>query len=71
MSPIVPDLLLPDDAARLLFLSTRKILALARTGKITHVLIDGDIYFTADDIAEFIRARRIPAQENKGANNAP
>jgi len=59
---IMPELLLPSDAAGILYLTQRKLLALARAGGIDHILIDGQIYFTAEDLAAFIRARRIVAK---------
>lgn len=61
MNAAIPELLLPDDAARVLYLSTRKLLALARRRLINHVMIEGEIFFTADDIAEFIATHRIQA----------
>lgn len=69
MNNIVPELLLPDEAARLLYISTRKLLALARANKINHVRIEGEFYFTAEDIAEFIRARHVHVEpEGRNAN---
>jgi archaeosine-15-forming tRNA-guanine transglycosylase len=54
-----PKLLTPREAGRALLLSARKMKALAQAGRIQHVVIDGEIYFTNEDLAAFIQANRV------------
>jgi hypothetical protein len=60
-SNLIPELLPAGEVAERLRLSTRKVAALARTGKINHVVIEGQIFFTEEDVAAFIRAHRVEA----------
>jgi hypothetical protein len=59
---LIPRLLPAAEVAERLWLSTRKIVALARAGKIDHIVIDAQIFFTEEDVAAFIRAHRVEAE---------
>jgi hypothetical protein len=49
----------------MLFMSARRVVNLARAGQIAHVLIGEEMYFTEEDIAEFIRQRHVPRRGGK------
>jgi hypothetical protein len=64
MEPVIlPQLFLPEAASRRLLATVEELLALAHAGQISHVVINSEIYFTAEDLAEFVRKNRIPARE--------
>ncbi len=58
----IPPLLLIDDVYSHLWLNRRKLKKLAGEGKISHVVIDGEIYFTPEDIAAYIEKNRVRAK---------
>lgn len=67
---IIPQLLTAREAGRRVCLTPRKIKALALAGRIDHVRIDGQVYFTAEDVTAFINANRVRNQTEMEAASA-
>jgi hypothetical protein len=59
----VPRLLTVHDVANLLHMLPRRVIRLAREGKISHVVMpDGDLVFDESDLAAWINEQRVPAK---------
>lgn len=59
----IPKLLIPETLAMMLSLPTRRVVKLARAGRIPHILIDGGIFFDEADVAEWVNRSRIPPRQ--------
>lgn len=57
---ILDQLLTPFDASRILAIRPSRVERLARTGTLPHIEIDGEIRFSEEDVAEFVRSSRVP-----------
>jgi excisionase family DNA binding protein len=53
------EILTPDELADLVRLSPNKIILLARRGELPFVILDGKIRFDAQDVEDWINARKI------------
>jgi hypothetical protein len=56
----IPELLTPLDAGRAINVTSRRIRALAEAGEIEHVVINGSMYFTTQDLVAYIDKNRRP-----------
>jgi excisionase family DNA binding protein len=53
------EILTPEEVAELLRLSSNKIIAMARRGELPFLLLDGRMRFEAQDVEDWIKARKI------------
>ncbi len=59
-------LIRPDELAETLGVAQVTIYSWCRRGLIPHLKLEGVVRFDPDEIAEWIRERRIPARKNYG-----
>jgi excisionase family DNA binding protein len=53
------EILTPEEVGELLRLSSNKIIAMARRGELPFLMLDGRMRFEAQDVEDWIKARKI------------